>query len=229
MLCQQNQKYARQSLITPIPSHPELRQAFDINHPNNSIDDVLNGTYMPNNPSSPLSEIEREWIMELQQKIAHDFDINILQTDFIQFFKRKQEKTSPSISGWHIGHYKSITIAAQMGNHTIVDTLVLLTIKAIEASTPLHQWQSCAQVVLEKGKENHIENLHIIQLCEADLNVALHILWGHQLIHNAKNHKALNSSQYSLPGLTCQSAIWNKVLFCNLLQKNCNGRHHDRL
>jgi hypothetical protein len=29
ILCQQNQKHAPQSLTTPIPSHPELKQAFD--------------------------------------------------------------------------------------------------------------------------------------------------------------------------------------------------------
>ena len=39
---------------------------------------------------------------------------------------------------------------------------------------------------------------------------------GSPLIHNAQNKAALNTSQYSLPGLTCQSAIWNKVLFCDI-------------
>jgi hypothetical protein len=67
--------------------------------------------------------------------------------------------------------------------------------------------------MLEKGKGRFIENLRIIQLCEADLNVVLHTIWGHQLIRNATSHLALDKSQYAVPGQTCNNAVLNKVLF----------------
>jgi hypothetical protein len=67
--------------------------------------------------------------------------------------------------------------------------------------------------MIEKGKGNHIENLRIIQLCKADLNFALHIIWGKCLIQNAIHEHAIDDSQYALPGMTCYSAVWNKVIF----------------
>jgi hypothetical protein len=71
--------------------------------------------------------------------------------------------------------------------------------------------------MIEKGKGNYIEHLRIIQLCEADLNFILNILWGHRMIRTALQHKALDESQYAIPGQTCNSAVWNKVLYCDLL------------
>jgi len=65
--------------------------------------------------------------------------------------------------------------------------------------------------MIEKGKGNFIEHLRIIQLFEADLNFVLHLIWGNRMIRNAQREQVLNDSQYSLPGQTCQSAIWNKV------------------
>jgi hypothetical protein len=73
--------------------------------------------------------------------------------------------------------------------------------------------------MLEKGKGKNIENLRIIQLCEADLNFTLHVIWGKRLIQNAMQENALDDSQYALPGMTCNSAIWNKVLFLDLMRQ----------
>jgi hypothetical protein len=60
------------------------------------------------------------------------------------------------------------------------------------------------------------QNLRIIQLCEADLNFILHIIWGKRLIRHALRHKALNTAQYALPGKTCSNAVLNKQLFLDL-------------
>ena len=73
--------------------------------------------------------------------------------------------------------------------------------------------------MLDKGKGHFIDHLRIIQLCEVDLNFILHILWGVRPICNPQQHKALNPCQYSLPGLTGQSAVWNKVLSCDLIRQ----------
>jgi hypothetical protein len=54
--------------------------------------------------------------------------------------------------------------------------------------------------MLEKGKGKHIENLHIIQLCEADLNFVLH----------------LDKAQFAILGQTCHNAIISKQLYLDL-------------
>jgi hypothetical protein len=70
--------------------------------------------------------------------------------------------------------------------------------------------------MIEKGKGRFIEHLQIIQLVEADLNFILHVIWGCRLIRHAMSNKALSSSQYTLPGQTCNNAVINKILFFDL-------------
>jgi hypothetical protein len=101
-----------------------------------------------------------------------------------------------------------------------VDTLpnLILQIAHISLTTasPLQRWHKASPLMLEKGKGRFIEHLRIIQLCEADLNMVLHIIWGRHLIRNALNHRALDTSQFAIPGQTCNNAVLNKVLFCDL-------------
>jgi hypothetical protein len=59
-----------------------------------------------------------------------------------------------------------------------------------------------------------IENLHIIQLCEADLNFILHIIWGKRLMRSALHH--LDKAQFAIPGQTCHNAVLNKLLYLDL-------------
>jgi len=78
--------------------------------------------------------------------------------------------------------------------------------------------------MLEKGKDPFIENLCIIQLCEADLNFILYVVWGHHLIRHAKRHNALDHTQYAIPGQTCNNAVLNKVLFFDLSRQSLTPR-----
>jgi len=87
---------------------------------------------------------------------------------------------------------------------------------SLRTASPLLRWKKTPQIMLEKGKEKYIDDLRIIQLCEADLNVVLHTIWGHRLIRHATHHSALHPSQFALPGETCNNAVSNKVLFCDL-------------
>jgi hypothetical protein len=144
----------------------------------NKVDDIIIGTYLSNSNQTPLSTTELEWVQSLQSILTQDINTDISTEDFILFFKRRKEKMASSMSGRHLGHHKSITIAAQTGKNILADTIVTIINVAIQSSTPLIRWQHCAQVMLEKGKGNYIEDLRIIQLCKADLNFALHILWG---------------------------------------------------
>jgi hypothetical protein len=81
-------------------------------------------------------------------------------------------------------------------------------------STPLDRWQQASQIILEKGKGKHIENLHIIQLCEANSNIILHVIWGKRLMRHALKH--LDKAQFAIPGQTCHNAVLSKHLHLDL-------------
>lgn len=213
-----NQKHARQSLHTPFAAIPSLAKTIDPHNSDNNINDIMQGTfqYLPE-MSNSLTHIEMEWVNELKKKIEHDIDLTITVQDFITFFKKHKERTASSPSGQHMGHYKVIAELAEQGNKVLAQIIVTIIKISVMTSRPLRQWQRSAQIMLEKGKGKYIENLRIIQLCEADLNFTLNIIWGSRLARNAMKHNALDKSQYALPGSTCNSAIWNKVLFCDLL------------
>jgi len=108
----------------------------------------------------------------------------------------------------------------QQNNLSLRSLIVTIARISLSTASPLHRWQTVSQVMLEKGKGRFIENLRIIQLCEADLNFVLHVIWGHQLICHAKKHRALSSSQYAIPGETCNDTVLNKVLFCDLSRQS---------
>lgn len=218
-IMKRNQRHSRQSLQTPFANNLELREAVDPYHPNNKIEQILEGTFT--NPDLPhdLSPIETEWINELKTRITSTTNETINLQDFISFFKKRKERTASSSSGRHMGHYKVIADLAKQGTTEPADLIISLINISIKTSRPLKRWRHSAQIMLEKGKGKYIENLRIIQLCEADLNFTLNIIWGYRLIRHATRHNALNTSQYALPGLTCNSAIWNKVLFCDLLRQ----------
>jgi hypothetical protein len=53
--------------------------------------------------------------------------------------------------------------------------------------------------------------------------MVLHIIWGRRLIRNALNHRALDTSQFALPEQTCNNAMLNKVLFCDLSRQTLSA------
>ena len=93
---------------------------------------------------------------------------------------------SSSPSGRHVGHYLTI---ARMESDVMRATLCLIAEAAIQSQRPLDRWLHCTQVMLDKGKGNHISNLRIIQLLEADLNFALRLIWGKRFNRAAHGHR----------------------------------------
>lgn len=77
----------------------------------------------------------------------------------------------------------------------------------------------CTQVMLEKGKGNHINNLRIIQLLEADLNSVLRLNWGRLLNRAAHEQGLYNKAKYAVPGPLYIGAVLQKVLFAGMLRQ----------
>jgi hypothetical protein len=119
-----------------------------------------------------------------------------------------------------MGHYKTMLECIRRGANTIPNLVITIAYIALSTATPLNRWQRASQVMLEKGKGRYIENLRIIQLCEAELNFILHTIWGNRLIRHAMKHKVLDKAQYASPGHTCNNAVLNKKLFHGLLRQS---------
>lgn len=224
LLLRHNHSHAQQALATPFIQKAVLAKAIDHTNPQNSIEKKLNGTFLESlseDQLATLTDTERAYITELRQKIHHSINTEITPSEFIHFYKRRKEKTASSYSKRHTGHYKVLALLANHGTYKIIETLTTIINIAVKTSTPLPRWHHSAQIMLEKGKGNHLDHLRIIQLCEADLNFLLNVIWGKRMIKQAQKTNSLSTSQYALPGMTCQSAVWNKVTFCDILRQSC--------
>jgi len=73
--------------------------------------------------------------------------------------------------------------------------------------------------MLDKGKGPKLGKLRVIQLIEADLNFVLRLLWGYRLNRSISRQGLYDTSQFAVPGKTCTSAAFNKVLFLDLTRQ----------
>jgi len=119
-----------------------------------------------------------------------------------------------------MGHYWTMLECLHHDNNTIPGIIVNIAYMSLITASPLKRWQTASQITFDKGKGRFVENLRIMQLCEADLNFVLHIIWGHRLIHHANKHSGLDKAQYIIPGQTCNNAVLNKVLFFDLSRQS---------
>ena len=103
--------------------------------------------------------------------------------DFSEGFKRLSENLSSSPSGRHIGHYKVV-----IGDEELCTLYARIISIPFKHGLTLPWWTAVVQVILEKTKGcARIDKLRVIQLLEADLNMALWIIFGHCLIHRAED------------------------------------------
>ena len=89
----------------------------------------------------------------------------------------------------------------------------------------IHRWTSAIQVMIEKNKGcAKIDKLRVIQLLEADLNMALRIIIGRRLMHRAEDRGTIPSSQWgSRPNSSSIDAILIKRLSYDGLALLCHS------
>jgi hypothetical protein len=136
----QNQKHSRQALQTPFATNPSLAKAIDPLDSGNRIDDLLQGTFLDtvtDDDDINLNEIERQWILELRQRMNSVIDTHISTDDFKQYFKHRKEKTASSYSGRHMGHYKVIAEIASKDD-TIAHIITTIINTSLITSRPLN-------------------------------------------------------------------------------------------
>lgn len=114
---------------------------------------------------------------------------------------------------------------AEDGNTKIAYTLLIIINIALPTLSPLKRWQHSSQIMIKRAKANFVENLCIIQLCEAELNFVLNILWGNRMIHTTQKHGSLDDSQFSIPGHN--TLCYNDRLWCSIrFHPTCNVHHN---
>ena len=154
----------------------DMNHLVDPTNPHNQVEELLNGTARL--PESRANDVEvQQWASNLQQKSLDEIQLSVTSDDFVNFSRRK-ENTASSPSDRHYGHMK---VVAKMDNRVVRDTLWKVAAMAVITKQPLDRWLHCTQVMLDKGKGVFINNLHIIQLLEADLNFILGFIWSKQL------------------------------------------------
>ena len=87
-ILKRNRKHSLQSLDSPFFTKPTLRTAIDPYHTNSHLDSILNGSFSSTNDQ--LTEHERVWIQELQQKVGSKISLMLTCDDYKRFFRAKQ-------------------------------------------------------------------------------------------------------------------------------------------
>ena len=128
--------------------------------------------------------------------------------DFSNGFKLLSEDLSSSPSGHHIGHYK-----AALGDDELCTMYATILSLPFKHGFTLHWWTSAVQVMLEKTKGCARIDKRVIRLLEADLNMALKIIFGRRLIQRAEDRGTIPLSQWgSRPTRSSTDAILLKCL-----------------
>ena len=169
---------------------------------------------------------EDDRLMESSRKLFEEISSNLIpempaatvqftREKFQTFYKKTKEKTSSSPSGLHMGHWKAAALST-----TISEVLSIIMRIAINNSYSLNRWKKVTGILLEK-KSGHptINKLRTIHIIESDLNYAMRMIWGREMMKWAEKHHAIHENQYGgRKGVQAQSASLNKTLTMDIIR-----------
>jgi hypothetical protein len=143
---------------------------------NNIITSILQGTYNLTN-IDPMPEI-RQFLQAMaippELHSTNPVDIVISTLDFQKGFKKLPDKISSSPSGCHMTYYKILATDKDL-SHILARAIKL----SFQHGFLPTRWCTAIQFMLEKELGSPlITKLRVIQLLEADMNFAFHLLWG---------------------------------------------------
>jgi hypothetical protein len=216
-VCEINQKQYNQAHITPFASQ-YLNENIGMNLEGPAVASILNGTFqLPHD--APLLPETRRIITTLGTPPAggrFTFPTLIKVDEFKATYSIVKERTSSSISGRHVGHYKAATQDDQLSQlHSI-----MMSLPYIVGFSP-ERWQKVVDVMLEKDPGTpKIHRLRIIALIESDFNQSQRILIARRLSHRMEDIQIIPEMQYgSRPGKLCISPVLNKQLTHDIVRQ----------
>jgi hypothetical protein len=114
------------------------------------------------------------------------------------------------VSGQHFGHYKVIAEMATHGRTQVAETIIILIYVSIITSIPLQHW------LHSRGKYRKPQNNTTMRV-RFEFYIKHHL--GVQTYQTSNRKWVLHKAHHALPGITCHSAIWSKVLHCDLMKQ----------
>jgi hypothetical protein len=122
-----------------------------------------------------LSNIKQEKINSPAARVNVEISLHLTMEGIQNLFHSKQEKMSFSPSWWHLGCYK-VFLDELRKNHLVVEEIIV-KIAFISLLQPLF-WKIAMNIPNNAQKKKMTIYLtSLLQLCDADLNCALHLTW----------------------------------------------------
>ena len=132
-----------------------------------------------------------------------DIDCRLTTKEVASAISNWRESTSTSPSGVHLGHYKALVkwIPDDEEAQTRAEQLLSLRTSLINAGVSAGfcypRWEKIQSSMLEKIPGiPRIDKLRVIHIYEADLNLALGVLWSRKLIPHNEATGSLHSEQW---------------------------------
>ena len=173
-------------------------------------DAILQGTFIP---PDGLSEHTKHFISllqmddRLQREGCNSHEITTAQS--LQYWSKKPEKTSSSMSGRHIGTYKAARKAPQA--FEILNGIMNM---AYKGGVSLPRWQNTLDVsLLKKPGKFRPSELRTIGQLEADFNQGAAVHFSKRMMDRALKLNLIPSAQYAKKGSNCVDAALVKILF----------------
>jgi len=183
-----------------------------------ATEQILQGTFTPDLAIRLLPETERiiKYLGVPPTGTQHTFPISITPEEFKSTYTLVKERTSSSVSGRHVGHYKAATtddVLSLMHSR-------MMSLPYIVGFSPI-RWRKVVDVMLEKEPGNpKIHSLRIIALIESDYNQSQRILLARRLSHKMEDINLVPEMQYgSRPGHLCISPVLNKQLTHDIIRQ----------
>jgi hypothetical protein len=214
-VCQVNTKQYNQAQYTPFGSS-YLMQTFGMNLEGQAARDIIHGTFSIDPDIQLLPETHR-----IINRLNTPLNMPALPTvikkeEFQATYSIVKERTSSSVSGRHVGHYKA---AIQDDNISSIHA-TMMSLSYMVGFSP-ERWRKVVDVMLEKEPGNpKIHRLRIIALIESDYNQSQRILIARRLSHRMEDMQLIPEMQYgSRPGKLCLSPVLNKQLTHDIIRQ----------
>ncbi len=215
-ICAINTKQYHQAFHTPFGSG-YLADTIGFNLEKPGAKAIIDSTFTIDPTVSLLPETKRILAFLTNKKSPPpSFPSGITPAEFRSTYKLVKERTSSSVSGRHVGHYKAATqddIISQV--HA-----TMMSLPFTIGFSPV-RWRKVVDVMLEKEPGNpKLHRLRIIALIESDFNQAQRILIARRLTHQMEDTGVIPEMQYgSRPGKLCVSPVLNKQLTHDIIRQ----------
>ena len=216
-ICQANIKQYNQAENTPFGSGYIAEVLQDV-LTSDTADALLESKLDLDQSKIPLRETQTilEFLGQQYTTPIQYGHINISPDEFKSTYSIVKEKTSSSLSGRHVGHYKAV-----LDNDSIIMVHAAMMSIPYQTGFSPSRWHQVVDVMLEKDPgQPRQHRLRIVALLESDYNQSQRIVLARRLAHHMEDFQMVPDMQYgSRPGKLCISPVLNKVISYDVIRQ----------